>query len=849
MKHRILALFKDSNEITDDLKKKLLSNYDDIIKIEKNNGKQFTKIIYFSKKVVEDILYDSEEIINFQPDINNNILSRSFLFYLDLLISSVISNDNVIIDYSFSIEYIKNIHEKKYDNIFISKIIIDLIHYYKWLNEPEIQYNEELEKIVEENKIIIEKNINVLNDVNLLLNEDYIINTKIEAIYINIICSLIKHGNFESFKPIDNIMKQLDLENISLTKAMQEEISNLLKENDDINNDEYNEAYKEENYKYVNNINENDAIIVNKIYINDGIQYDNYIINDYKISSSKDLLDMKKVNFNYMLIKYILKDSIYKYQIPYFIKIRRAIQNIIKYELENLSFCELDRDNRERIEYIIMNITNSYYYLKKFLIHFNENSLKKILNRNIKFVNNLNLITNINIQEYKQNVEYFNNNFEYYLIKCFENDIINKVLDEILTKEEYKFIKELIEKGEFSERSHKIEKSFSNSREDYSTSLINNNNSNNNAFIVFNQDNKYLIEDTLRIIRREDNKSLYIKELSNGQFICGGEKYIILYDQLFNCNYKVKKDNDNVYEIKKNTNNNIEVIVCSNNNKNSLFSINNESIPLRQINIENLENEVILFVLRLDINNIICTNEGTYNYENNRLDKIELLSQKYYGGIIIKNNIIALVTKEIINKLDNITIYNLNTKRIDEKYYLKYKIKPTLLAISENNNNALLCACKKYTRQQKNGILLLNIDLSYNNSNSNLIVSEVFYDTLNFDVYCFCAYSIIINKHNTIINQQDIKTKKTRYILVGGFETNIGKGLIKLYKIKYNNNKLKIKYIRDIAFSEGNNSKCIRGFKSPITDMKQSRITGNILITCLDGNSYLLSNLNIKNLR
>ena len=85
--------------------------------------------------------------------------------------------------------------------------------------------------------------------------------------------------------------------------------------------------------------------------------------------------------------------------------------------------------------------------------------------------------------------------------------------------------------------------------------------------------------------------------------------------------------------------------------------------------------------------------------------------------------------------------------------------------------------------------------------------------------------------------------------MVGGFETNIGKGIIKLYKIKYNNNKLKIKYIRDIAFSEGNNSKCIRGFKSPITDIKQSRITGNILITCLDGNSYLLSNLNIKNLR
>ena len=60
---------------------------------------------------------------------------------------------------------------------------------------------------------------------------------------------LIKHGNFESFNPIDNIMKQLDLENINLTKEIKGEISSLLKENDDKKNDEYIEAYKEENYK------------------------------------------------------------------------------------------------------------------------------------------------------------------------------------------------------------------------------------------------------------------------------------------------------------------------------------------------------------------------------------------------------------------------------------------------------------------------------------------------------------------------------------------------------------------------------------------------------------------------
>ena len=142
----------------------------------------------------------------------------------------------------------------KSNNIFLSKIIIDLIHYYKWLNEPEIKYNEELEGIEEENKIIIKNNINILKDVNLPLNEDYIINTKIETIYNNIIFNLIKHGNFESFRPIDNIMKQLDLENINLTKHPRRYIQ-IIKRNDDINNDEYNEANKDEIYKYVNNIN------------------------------------------------------------------------------------------------------------------------------------------------------------------------------------------------------------------------------------------------------------------------------------------------------------------------------------------------------------------------------------------------------------------------------------------------------------------------------------------------------------------------------------------------------------------------------------------------------------------
>ena len=96
-----------------------------------------------------------------------------------------------------------------------------------------------------------------------------------------------------------------------------------------------------------------------------------------------------------------------------------------------------------------------------------------------------------------------------------------------------------------------------------------------------------------------------------------------------------------------------------------------------------------------------------------------------------------------------------------------------------------------------------------------------------------------------IFKKNKNKVIATEYFLVGGFEPNKQRGLIKLYKINYNNNNLNltnIEYIQDIEVKKIKNFK---GFKGPITCITQSKYNWNILITCFDGNVYLFSPPNI----
>ena len=157
---------------------------------------------------------------------------------------------------------------------------------------------------------------------------------------------------------------------------------------------------------------------------------------------------------------------------------------------------------------------------------------------------------------------------------------------------------------------------------------------------------------------------------------------------------------------------------------------------------------------------------------------------------------------------------------------------------NKNNDKLLLFTCKKYRKGDKNGILLLKLQL-YIDSKKKF---EKFYDTKNYEVYCFCPILEIKNEYSLKKNDKS-QANETGYFFVGGFDINKNEGVIKLYKVIYDNEieKIEIEYIQDIIVGkkkEDPNS--FKGFKGPISCIIQSS-TGEILITCYDGNVYLFS--------
>ena len=123
------------------------------------------------------------------------------------------------------------------------------------------------------------------------------------------------------------------------------------------------------------------------------------------------------------------------------------------------------------------------------------------------------------------------------------------------------------------------------------------------------------------------------------------------------------------------------------------------------------------------------------------------------------------------------------------------------------------------------------------NLGDNKEMENAFYDTNNFEVYCFCP---ILKKANKKI---DNNKSLIEYFFVGGFDTAKREGTIKLYKIIFGEKawKTKIKFLQDIVITDSN----FEDFNGPISSIKQSKNTGNILITCYNGYVYLFTPPNI----
>ncbi len=239
---------------------------------------------------------------------------------------------------------------------------------------------------------------------------------------------------------------------------------------------------------------------------------------------------------------------------------------------------------------------------------------------------------------------------------------------------------------------------------------------------------------------------------------------------------------------------------------------------------------------------------------NNSLSDIiinEKCPTNYKEGIYIDKNICALTSNSIMDGgKDEINFVDYKTRKSKKKFEGYSFILSTtglcLMNTKDDSDKILLCACKKYIKGQKNGILLIN------NLNDIDKADETFYNTNNIEIHCFCP--IIIIKFIGL-TKESVYTK-TNYFFVGGFDKNRNKGIIKLYRIK-KGKKIKIEEIKEIYKREEivdinkednkltKDIKEFKGFKGPISSIIQSKINGNIIITCWDGNVYLFEKPNL----
>jgi len=327
----------------------LISTYSELIEIL-NTIENKTKFFYLDKEAIYEIMYQEEEVI----PIESMKYDYSFIYYLSLLIKE----NKEMVNFNFRIDFIKEIdnennnQENELKILFISRIILDLIYNYEGMEK-----NEELKEIKEKNKKYIIDNMEVFNKYN--LNLENIEEISLEKLYLNILIELIENKKLENYDFANDILTKLDLENIDINKNMFKELKIIL---------------DDERY-----------------------------INDYKMNDIEDFFVEAKINFYFMLIKYIFKNSFFIYNIPLLYNIRKTIIKIIKKtrKEEFLSFYNIiNFDLVIRINYNIKFILDSNYYYNIFIDIFFDNILEETPKNNSenwkKYMKDLNISENIN---------------------------------------------------------------------------------------------------------------------------------------------------------------------------------------------------------------------------------------------------------------------------------------------------------------------------------------------------------------------------------------------------------------------------------------------------------------------
>ena len=375
---------------------------------------------------------------------------------------------------------------------------------------------------------------------------------------------------------------------------------------------------------------------------------------------------------------------------------------------------------------------------------------------------------------------------------------------------------------------------------------------------------KLKIIEFIKIVEYNNSYNGFIKEISNGYYLtCNSDNLLSIYDIFFNPVMNIKGNKDSVFSACERVYNDIKdktkiQIIASAKKELNLCEIDlkEKTYAIKSFNVSHI-NCYNCFEMRPSNYVVIGQRCGIHyiNLFTKNTQKNEITDRLFFGGLRVNGNILVLTSNSILTKGDDrLIFYNTKSKNISNEIEgYSFIFSPNGIALmpreeiknkNKINNRILLCACKKYKQNQKNGILLVNPQLGDNRQ-----VDDPFVDTGNFEVHCFCPILIVKNKNKnyTIIDEEykkNIKIIDTDYFLVGGFDKDKMEGKIKMYKVNFQEKayNTKIEFIQDIDFDE---DEYMGEFDGPINCILQSKITGNIIASCYNKKIYLFTAPNI----
>ena len=345
----------------------LIQNYDDIKEILNNDNINRLEYIYINKQKVHKILYEEEKYIYIETNMINNFSDYYYLYAL-------INEQPDLINYTYDFELIQKLYNELIESkneikeIILAKMLITYIDYSDFdENDNNIELCSDIEKkcitnIINSKKSVLYKYKIDLKIANLEDKDIYI-----EDIYSDIIKTLIINQKLEKSEETEKLLEEIEVKNIRLNKKIFEGLK---------------------------------QVLVGKN------------IEKYEIKNFEDILNENKLSFYYMLFKYILKNSIYIYYIPFLLQTQKQITLLINNNLKE--FYNINKDIFRLFETLSYFIDLNYYhkkytYYKMFIYKNPQNSNNK---------NNINL-TNEDNEENLKEKSFYGDDSSY--VSAFEN--------------------------------------------------------------------------------------------------------------------------------------------------------------------------------------------------------------------------------------------------------------------------------------------------------------------------------------------------------------------------------------------------------------------------------------------